>query len=322
MSVFFCTTDDSCVLDNERTIFVGQSISQLAYNDPSSITSVDLCLVISGTTTMPFSEKWVQFLSTSLNNKFKAVGIGSQTGNENRFCVIQFGGRSEDLRARIIKVDDKVFFDADIVKETRSELKRNGYVADGYEALEFAINNIPFRDSLSVAKGFILVTDTGRSMLADRVNLTKPIISHLLEEKNITLDVISNINVESQLDRVLGILDYHTKVVYKNGVTYIEDNEQVKIVSSHGDSLTSYAELAFHTGGGAWLLDTLYEDIKSLSYKDYINGIAIEYVNSRSYLKSNVCEICSCVSEKSEPLLKCERPNNQRHCLGKVFCNN
>ncbi len=317
--MLYFNLDKSCVLDNDRTVIVGHSIGQLVENEPLLIDSVDICLLVSGTATMPFSQKWIQFLSNSLNKQFMAAGVGSQTGNENRFCVIQFGSRNEDIRARIITVNGDVFFDAETVSKTRADLKRNGHVADGYEAIEFTINNIPFRKSLNVAKGIILVTDTGRSVLADRVNLTKPIVSYLLQKSNISLDVISNISVQSESDHILGMLDYHTKVVYQNGVTRIDDHEQVKIVSSHGDTLSSYAELAFHTGGGAWLLGSFYGDIKNLLYRDYIKGIAIEYVNSRSYLKSNVCEICSCGKKEGNVSVLCLRPSNQRNCLDKVL---
>ena len=300
-----------CLLNPDKEpLATGQSVHHLVDNPKvSSINSVDICFAISGISSMPLSERWIPLLSTALDSRFKAAGIGSETGYENRFCVIQFGARN--TRAKIIKVNDSVFFDSTNTGGARSELRQNGNVADGYEAVEFAINSVPFRSSRTVARGIILVSDTGRATLADRVNLTTPLMSRLLEESNVTLDVISNMRVQSS-DKVLGLLDYFTKVVYENDSVNVKtDDVAVDIIGSHGNTLTNYAELAFRSGGGAWLIDPLYLESSSDEYKDNVAGVAMGYVNSRNYLQTESCQVCMCLEDGS---LTCYKPVNQRSC--------
>lgn len=38
-----------------------------------------------------------------------------------------------------------------------------GLHEDGYEAIDFAVKNVPFRDSPFIAKNIILITDEGRT---------------------------------------------------------------------------------------------------------------------------------------------------------------
>ena len=291
---------------------------RLVNNNPSSVTAVDVCILVSGTNTMPSSiDKLIQQLSSDLDNQFIAAGVGNKAGNRNRFCLIQFGAKNGNTRARLIRVDGSEFFISNNVNISRSELSWDGYVADGYEALEYTINNVPFRDNLSVQRGIVLITDTGRSVLADRVNLTDSVLLRLLEQSNITLDVIANLTVGSdEEEHFLGLLDYQTKVFYKEGLTHVVENEEVNITSAHGNTLTSYAELAFRTGGGAWLLGPLYDSARTTSYSNHLEGFAIGYVSSRSYLQSNVCELCLCATDKEDrPSLSCKRASNQRSCL-------
>ena len=42
-------------------------------------------------------------------------------------------------------------------------MRNAGLYEDGYEAIDFALNNIPFRESPFIAKNIILITDEGRT---------------------------------------------------------------------------------------------------------------------------------------------------------------
>lgn len=45
------------------------------------------------------------------------------------------------------------------------QLLNAGLNEDGYEAIQFAIDNTPFRESPFIAKNIILITDEGRSVI-------------------------------------------------------------------------------------------------------------------------------------------------------------
>lgn len=300
------------MLQDDQSVPVGEAVTRLVNNNYSSlITSLDLCFVISGVNTMPSSDRWVQHFAADIDEQFKAAEIGVEAGNRNRFCVIHFGAKNEPDKPKSIEVNGHVFFSSDEIGNTRSALKSNGYFGDGYKALEYAINNIPFRDDQHVAKSIILFSDTGRSVLADNVGLTKPLLLSLLDHSNITLDVVTNLTTPYS-NNTLGFLDYHTIVSDNNEHTHINrTNGEIAITGSHGDSLSSYADLAFQMGGGAWLMEIMYsKGVKS--YRDRVTQLAKAYVDSRRYLKNNTCQVCSC-GEGS--VLSCSVPRNQQSCL-------
>lgn len=290
-----------CFID-EKKISQGESIYRLI-NNTLSTTSVDICFAISATTTTP-SYEWTQTLAMEFDKKLKDMGIGVQDNEQNRFCVIQFGARNELLRAKIIPVKSQIFFSAENFPENR--LKNNGFVADGYEALEFILQNIPFRENPSVAKGVVLASGTGRTILADRINLTKPLMLQLLQDSNICLDIITKMTVQ-QPGIALGMLDYSSLLQYHEANNYEEINSPIDIISSHGNTINDYVSLAFQSGGSAWFLDSLTNST------EIIKGFAAAYVDSRSYIKSTMCQICSCGSE-NEDMLSCTIPSNQRAC--------
>ena len=45
----------------------------------------------------------------------------------------------------------------------RAQLLNAALYEDGYQAIDFALKNIPFRDSPFIAKNIILITDEGRT---------------------------------------------------------------------------------------------------------------------------------------------------------------
>ena len=49
------------------------------------------------------------------------------------------------------------------LSDYRAQLLNAGLYEDGYEAIDFALKNIPFRDSPFIAKNIILITDEGRT---------------------------------------------------------------------------------------------------------------------------------------------------------------
>lgn len=48
-----------------------------------------------------------------------------------------------------------------------------GLEEDGYEAIKFSLDNVPFRNSPFIAKNILLVTDEGRSVIPRGANITR-----------------------------------------------------------------------------------------------------------------------------------------------------
>lgn len=55
----------------------------------------------------------------------------------------------------------------------QAQLVTAGTEEDGYEAIQFALDNVPFRNSPFIAKNILLITDEGRRTIPEGVNITR-----------------------------------------------------------------------------------------------------------------------------------------------------
>lgn len=262
-------------------------------------------------------QRWMQYLASFIDSELMSRGIGVTEEARNMFCAVQFGARGKEMRAILLSIGNQSFFRADEVPDVRRELKRNGFSADGYEAIEFTLNNVPFRDSLGVARSIILGTNTGRSVLSDKVNLTKSFMFQRLKEMNATLDVVVNMTLQAgehegsvgQNHTLLGLLDYSHGVVLESGnQEFLPVSDNITIVSSHGSTVSDYVALAFESGGAAWRVGFFCDD--SFDTQD-AKAVAQVYVEHRWYAQSHVCQVCSCEGNGVE---ECFQPQNQQLC--------
>ena len=262
-------------------------------------------------------QRWMQYLATSIDNELMSRGIGLAEEARNLFCAVQFGAKGKEMRATLLSIKNKVFFRAHEVPAVRRTLKRNGFSADGYEAIEFALNNVPFRNSSEIAKSIILGANTGRSTLSDKANLTKSFIFQKLKKSNVTLDVVVNVTLQeedqhtsvNQSHTFLGLVDYsHGVLLDSGGKEFPVVSDKIVIASSHGTTISDYVALAFESGGSAWAMGFFCDS--SFDPKD-ANAVAQVYVENRWYVQSNVCKVCSWEENSTEV---CFQPQNQRLC--------
>ena len=92
---------------------------------------------------------------------------------KNRYCLIGFGGFGNLRLGRFLLVDGEPCFTADRFAEAQEKLIAAGIREDGYLAIKFGLDNIPFRDSPFIAKNVILVTDEGRTVIPEGADLTR-----------------------------------------------------------------------------------------------------------------------------------------------------
>ena len=276
---------------------------------------MDICFVMSAEDTM--HQRWMQYLATSIDNELMSKGIGLAEEARNLFCVVQFGAKGKEIRANVVAIEGKAFFRANEAPEFRRELKRNGFSADGYEAIEFTLNNVPFRNNSKIARSIILGTNTGRSTLSDKANLTKSFMLHRLKESNVTLDVVVNMTLQeedhhasiNQNHTLLGLVDYSHGVLLKSdGKEFPVLSNQIIITNSHGTTISDYVDLAFESGGSAWRIGFFHND----SFKsEEASAVAKVYVENRWYVQSRACQVCSWEDKDMEV---CFQPQNQRLC--------
>ena len=247
---------------------------------------MDICLLVSAHKGM--TQKWLQPLATAVDLNLQKYGIGTQKGNENHFCVIQFGARGPEVQARFVR-NMSDFFGSDQMTTARKYLRNNGYVSDGYQALKYAIDNVQFRQEQTVGRSFILVANTGRSILSTSSNLTTPLLKHLLKASNITLDVIVNMTLSASPS--LGFLDTTSNIQYSSPGKYHTVLTPPNIVQAHSNTLSTYVNLSMETGGGAWSMESTLSDASNTSL---MSSLAAAMINGWSVTYKEVCQVCMC----------------------------
>ena len=55
----------------------------------------------------------------------------------------------------------------------QAQLLTAGVDEDGYEAIQFALDNVPFRNSPFIAKNILLITDEGRRIIPEGEDITR-----------------------------------------------------------------------------------------------------------------------------------------------------
>ena len=248
--------------------------------------------------------RWIQVLAERLDDLLRAQGIGSNATNQNRFSIVQFGGRGSDIRPSLVR--DALFPLSEIVS-ARKNVKRNGFVGDGFEALKFALEKVPFRDSPFVKKAFIFGANSGRSILADTHGLTLPLLSDLIGRNGASLDVVANLTLyPSNREEVpIGFYNRSTTVL-KSGSGYVASNLPVGVASSHGDTLSSYVNLSLSVGGGVWSLGVVKD-----AEVDLVSSMASAMIDGWSLRDRRVCLECTCSDGVGGA---CGAAINQRKC--------
>ena len=91
----------------------------------------------------------------------------------NRYCLIGFGSFGLLQRAHFRTVDGMSCYSASDFPRAQAQLVTEGLNEDGYEAIQFALDNVPFRNSPFIARNILLITDEGRSVIPEGVSITR-----------------------------------------------------------------------------------------------------------------------------------------------------
>ncbi|KAL5475415.1 hypothetical protein EMCRGX_G025228 [Ephydatia muelleri] len=166
--------------------------------------AADIVLLIDDSGSMQLEHEWLLAMVPYLEAALIKAGVGDY-GNRNRYCAIAFGGIGPLEPAHFLLVNGEKCFTADQFPKAKIQLQNAGLNEDGYEAIHFAINNVPFRDSPFIAKNLLLITDEGRTAIPQGQDLTKAFIRDRLLKNGILLNVSDKDTVDAYIDLALGL---------------------------------------------------------------------------------------------------------------------
>ena len=286
-------------------------------NVTKGIKAVDLCFVVSAASTMTGSHRWLQVAAPIIEKKLKSIDIGNDNGGGgvgNRYCIVQFGGHGEILRAHFLKVGNETFFPVNMFVSARRQLKKNGDVADGYEALMFVANSTrAFRQDPHVAKAVILVTDMGRSVLATHTELTKEKIEKALRAKGFLFDAV--VQISMTLSRsgatVFGMNGSNSGIVERSEGGFEVTNDKIVFpyTARANRTFEDYVSLSTALQGSAWAIDILkvHQNIDTIA--SFANAlVAVHRLSPISSIEQ--CNRCHCSGREA----LCSRHIDQDLC--------
>ena len=154
--------------------------------------AADIVLLIDDSGSMQLEHEWLLAMVPYLEAALIKAGVGDYD-NRNRYCAIAFGGIGPLEPAHFLLVNGEKCFTADQFPKAKIQLQNAGLNEDGYEAIHFAINNVPFRDSPFIAKNLLLITDEGRTAIPQGQDLTKAFIRDRLLKNGILLNVVATV---------------------------------------------------------------------------------------------------------------------------------
>ena len=276
--------------------------------------AVDLCLVVSTVSSMSESHVWLQTAVPVLDGHLLTLGIGTGPQTKNRYCLVMFGGNSV---TRFIQVNGQIFFSYNSFFQARRQLSRisgTGTVADGYEAIEFAVNNAPFREDANVAKFIVLVTDSERTRPPVRPDLTREVMYQMLYTHDIILDTVVSISLQLAADHtnrtVLGYHGYHeASVLESDGGYEMSKNQSVLFSQVAGQTIADYVTLSLALGRSSWPLGLL-DDADYNTILSFANAFTHAH-GLHPALPVEVCERCEC-GEGGR--ITCQEPEDQELC--------
>ena len=287
-------------------------------------TAVDTCFLVSAAHTMIERQRWLQLVVPMIEQQLTSRGVGNDTATPNRYCLVQFGGRGRFLRAHFLLGNNSVFFKAESFVHARRQLRRNGDIADGYEAIEFTLREAEFREDPNIARVIVLVTNMGRSVLVTSSDLTREGIFVQLRNQSVIFDTIIEATMtlsESPGETILGLTGIDSAAVLRPNASYEILQGDILYEETQAQTIESYISLTLALGGLSWPIELLAaEDIDTIG--SFANAFLTIHGLSR-FETSRVCQRCTCEGGESgeggeegcaSALLDCQRHEDQVLC--------
>lgn len=214
----------------------------------TGIPFADVIVVVDESASMEDEHAFLADFIPDLESALRGVGIGIAEGfGGNQYGLVGFGGDDDPihLRGHSHLVGGSLFGTASEFVTAAGTLQIVGSQEDGYDGIQFALDNYPFRSD--AARLMVLVTDEDR----DEVNasLTQAGIQSALAASEVTLHGILNVDLEDGAATP-------ALAVAADGTAYIADGSGGVITSAGGvvtggfeNTVADYVGLVHGSGG-------------------------------------------------------------------------
>lgn len=322
-----CVSAKSCNLEctytQDNTVMKEGDVIYRAYRGRRLLNrpAADIIALVDDSESMKAEHDWMKKAVVRLENTLIAGNVG--VSEPNQYSVVSFGGQT----THIVEVDGKKLYSAVDLGRAIDKLNRVGEEEDGYEAIEYALDELDLRslkDSATYALNIILITDEPRTTKARRTSSTSQQILTKLQRANARFNLVANIKFERDGGESLGVDAFGRAFFGTSRSPYYSDYNSrgfregnIRVGSDSRNhwchSYRDYGIFAMGTRGAVW-------DLQNLRSGDpnYIRSFdaAVTYVKAQEVLETTACERCVCTdvgrTNAGDPV--CTRLDN-KYCL-------
>lgn len=221
--------------------------------------AADIVLLVDESGSMINEQQWLLVMVPFLERVLTSAGVGDKEVR-NRYCLIGFGSFAPLRSAHFRAVDGLPCYTASSFPRAQAQLVTSGVDEDGYEAIKFALDNVPFRDSPFIAKNILLITDEGRSMIPEAVGVTRDTVQQSITSQGALLNVIVMADyalVDNPDAMVIGVDADGVSYILEDGGAFSSSSGAFQVTNPENNTREAYVDLALDVGGASWALRIL-----------------------------------------------------------------
>ena len=245
-----------------------------------------------------------------LETTLKSAGIG--TGKrQNKYAVVGFG---TEKKARIVEdTSGAAFFDYDKASSAVSQLRRDGQQSDGYQAILYALKELPLETVRYCVLHILLATDEPRTAV-EPISM-RDILSVLCKNQPLLMTAFLSGGFvgDTYTEPVLGVDSNLFSYISETGGRAIPKAQRLKVQPAGSTicrTFSDYGALALRHNGSVW---DLYSLGTLSSRESTIRAMAD--VTVRSSMDMKPCRECPCKKNRSGHVLKgCSIVKQQSYC--------
>jgi hypothetical protein len=220
-------------------------------------TTADVVFLVDESGSMAGEHTWLGTMIAGLESGLTSQGVG--TSDANRYSLIGFGGSGDhyppnphDMDAGTTGVQE--WGSATEFSTATGTLTTGGATEDGWNAIDWALNNLSYRSGAAV--NFILVTDE------DRDNRNNALTKEGLLSRLGGLNALLNVVVDNSFgcgasSGAIGVDSAKNGFEADGSGGYTECEGLGVIGSGYGTTESDYVDLALQSGGAGWDLGIL-----------------------------------------------------------------
>ena len=264
--------------------------------------ATDVVLVIDESKSMATEHKWISSMVQQLEASLIAQGIGP-----NRYALVGFGGQSSGSHFRGHKhtVRGSDWFSAADMAVAASTLIVKGGIEDGYDGMNYALQNYTYRDHAILS--MILITDEDRDIVDESVtyNYLLNTMSDQCGGRGSLTAIINGSFIAGDGSAALGI-DSDGRAYVANGSNYVRKSGGRWSGSTDPSAFTTrqdYVDLALDLKGSAFDLNILREGGTGVvPFTKALTDLKVEQIQT-AYLAVNPIDPVAfyCYKETDEP---------------------